>query len=376
MSITSIHSRAVASALAIILACLLAGCSHGEQSQEAAPAFVQHGQRIEVPADSPLRKRLKIAPVELHQAPHELDFPATVEADPARMANVLPALAGRVVELHVDLGQQVQRGQLLAVIDSGDLAQAYADEDKARDALKLARKTLDRARGVQQAGGAAVKDLEAAQSGYVQAEAEYRRAQMRLQSLGAGADAKVGARPMQVRAPIAGTITALSVAPGIYVNDATAPMMAIANIDRLWVTAQVPENELGHVAPGQAAEARVPAYPDRVFRGTVASVGAVLNPDTRRDLVRVAIDNADHALKPNMYANVGVAVQQPAQVFVPESALLMNNDSTTVFVEVAPWIFERRTVELSYDESAGARVLKGLKAGDRVVVAGGVLLND
>lgn len=376
MFTNTLRPRAALCTLAIALACLLGGCSHGGPAQEAPDAFVRHGQRIEVPADSPLRQRLKIAPVELRQAPHELDFPATVEADPAHMANVLPALTGRVIELHVDLGQQVQRGQLLAVIDSGDLAQAYADADKARDALNLARKTLDRAHGVQQAGGAAVKDLEAAQSSYAQADAEYRRAETRLQALGAGAGAKAGARPMQVRAPIAGTVTALSVAPGMYVNDATAPMMTIANIDKLWVTAQVPEDALGQIAQGQAAEARMPAYPGRVFHGKVASVSAVLNPDTRRDPVRIAIDNADHALRPNMYASASVAVQQPAQVFVPESALLMNNDSTTVFVEVSPWTFERRTVELSYDESAGARVLKGLKAGDRVVVAGGVLLND
>ncbi|HEX8778016.1 MAG TPA: biotin/lipoyl-binding protein, partial [Rhodanobacter sp.] len=121
--------------IAITIACLLGGCSRSESAQEATPAFVRYGARIEVPTDSQLRRRLRVAAVELHQAPHELDFPATVEADPAHMANVLPALTGRVVELHVDLGQQVQRGQLLAVIDSGDLAQAYADVDKARDAL-------------------------------------------------------------------------------------------------------------------------------------------------------------------------------------------------------------------------------------------------
>ncbi|MEW9570764.1 efflux RND transporter periplasmic adaptor subunit [Rhodanobacter sp. Si-c] len=368
--------RVAACTLALALACMLGGCSHDAAEHEAAPAFVHHGSRIEVPADSPLRQRLKIAPVELRQSPHELDFPATVEADPAHTANVLPALTGRVVELHVDLGQQVQRGQLLAVIDSGDMAQAYADVDKARDALNLARKALDRARGVQQAGGAAVKDLEAAQSGYVQAGAEYRRAQTRLAALGGSAAARNGSRPIQVRAPMAGTITTLSIAPGTFVNDPTASMMTIANTDKLWITAEVPEDALGLVAQGQSATASVPAYPDRVFRGTVTSVGAVLDPASRRDPVRIAMANADHALKPGMYARASIAVAQPAQMFVPESALLMNNDSTTVFVEVVPWTFERRTVELSYDENVGARVLKGLKAGDRVVVAGGVLLND
>src|SRR6185312_10864736 len=226
--------RVAACTLAIALACLLGGCSHDTGEHEVAPAFVQHGSRIEVPADSPLRQRLKVAPVELHQAPHELDFPATVEADPAHMANVLPALAGRVIALKVDLGDRVEHGQLLAVIDSGDLAQAYADTDKARDALGLAQKTLDRARGVQQGG-------------VMQAQAEYRRAQTRLAALGGSADAKAGARPMQVRAPISGTITALSIAPGMFVNDPTAALMTIANIDKVWVTAQVPENELGQV---------------------------------------------------------------------------------------------------------------------------------
>lgn len=354
---------------------LLGGCSHGSQASVPPPAFVRHGALIEVPAHSPLRQRLRIATVELHQAPHELDFPATVEADPTHLANVLPALAGRVTELDVDLGQHVKRGQLLAVIDSGDMAQAYADVARARDALALAQKTLTRTRGVERAGGAAGKDLEAAQSGVVQAEAEYRRAQARLQALG-GNPAARAPRPIEVRAPIAGTITAVSVSPGMFVNDPTASMLTIANIDRVWVTAEVPADELGLVEKGQAATTSVPAYPGRVFRGKVDSIGAVLDPDTHRDPVRIAIDNTDHALKPNMYARAGVAVQQPAQVFVPQSALLMNNDSTTVFVETAPWTFVRRTVEPGYAENADVRVLKGLKAGDRVIVAGGVLLND
>lgn len=376
MSHTFSRKRVAGCTLTFALAGLLGGCSHDGAAPQSTPALVVHGRQIEIPAGSPLRQRLKVAPVAMHQAPHELGFPATVEADPAHMANVLPALTGRVVSLDVDIGDHVQRGQLLAVIDSGDLAQAYADVDKARDAMNLAQKSLDRARGVQQAGGAAVKDLEAAQSNYVQAADEYRRAQTRLAALGGNADASRGARPMQVRAPIAGTITALSIAPGTFVNDPTASMMTIVDIDKLWITAEVPENALGLVKPGQAATASVPAWPGRVFHGSVASVGAVLDPVSRRDPVRIAMANADHALKPGMYATASMAVAEPAQVFVPESALLMNNDSTTVFVEVAPWTFERRTVELSYAENDGARVLKGLKAGDRVVVAGGVLLND
>lgn len=362
----------------IVLASMLVlnACSGGQDlSATPPPAFtVDHGL-YRIPADSPLRRELVVQPAQVRQAPHTISFPGMVEAEPARTANVLPPLTGKVVQLKVGLGDCVRKGQLLAVLDSGDLAQAYADVYKAKDALALASKTLDRTRAVQVAGGSAVKDLEAAQSGYNQALDEYRRAQARLVSLG-GAAAGGIARPMRIEAPLDGCVTALSVAPGTYVNDPTAPMMTLSDLSQVWITAEVPEIDAGQVAKGQPFSAVLAAYPGRQFRGVVAFVSPVLQADTRRDLVRAVFANPDGRLKPNMYAQVSIAIAQPPQVFVPESALLMNNDDTSVFVEVAPWTFRRRTVALSYDESDGTRVLSGVQAGDRVIVKGGVLLND
>ena len=363
-----------AAAIMLTLTLALAACSHGsDELAQPAPAVIADHGRLQVPEKSPFRKQLVVQAVELRNAPHALVFPATIEADPSRTANVLPALAGKVIELKVGLGDHVTRGQLLAVIDSGDLAQAYADAQKARDALDLAKKGLDRANGVQKAGGNAVKDLEAAQSGYNQALAEFNRAQTRLAAVGG---ASGPARTRNVTAPVSGYVTALSVSPGVYVNDPTAAMMTISNLDSVWITANVPESDVGLVAKGQPVDATLAAYPDEVFHGRVSFVSPVLQADTRRDMVRVSVANADGRLKPNMFANASFGIPQPAELFVPESALLMNNDSITVFVEVSPWTFERRTVELSYDETAGARVVKGLKAGERVIVRGGVLLND
>jgi cobalt-zinc-cadmium efflux system membrane fusion protein len=360
----------------IALGILLAACSNTPKEAPASPAVVDDHGRLRVPEHSPLRQRLMVQAVDLRQAPHVLSVPAMVEADPARTANVLPPLTGKVIALKVGLGDHVTRGQLLAVIASGDLAQAYADADKARDALALAKKDLDRARGVQAAGGLAQKELEAAQSTFNQAQAESDRAQTRLAAVGGQAGARTAGHAMSITAPVSGSITTLSVSPGTYVNDATASLMTVANLDSVWITADVAESDISLVKPGQAVEAHLAAYPDAVFRGQVSFVSAMLQSDTRRDMVRVAVANPDGRLKPNMFATASFDIAQPAQVFVPESALLMNNDSTTVFVEVSPWTFERRTVELSYDEGAGTRVLKGLKAGDRVVVRGGVLLND
>ncbi len=373
-SIKHSFRRRAAVAAAVSLSLSLAACSHAPEEAPPPSLISEHGL-LRVPEKSPLRSELVVQPVELRQAPHALVFPANVEADPAHTTNILPPLTGKVVALKVGLGDRVERGQLLAVIASGDFAQAATDVDKARDALELARKALERARGVQQAGGNAAKDLEAAQSAYHQAQAEFDRAQTRLTAMG-GASGQHALRTMQVTAPLSGYVTALTVSPGAYVNDATASMMTVANLDTVWITANVPESDAGQVAKGQAVDAVLSAYPGKQFRGSVSFVSPLLQADTRRDLVRASFANPDGQLKPNMFANASIDVPQPPQVFVPDSALLMNNDNISVFVETAPWTFERRTVELSYDETAGARVVKGLKAGDRVIVKGGVLLND
>ncbi len=363
---------------AIAAIALLTACSNAPKDTPVEPAVIDDHGLLRLPEHSPLRSRLQVQTVELRAVPHTLTAPAMVEADPARTANILPPLSGKITALKVGLGDTVHRGQLLAVIASGDFAQAVSDVAKARDALDLAKKSLDRAQAVQQAGGAAVKDLQAAQSGYTQALDEYQRAQARLAAVGgAGGSGKLAdAHGIRVLAPMDGSITALAIAPGTYVNDVTASMMTIVNLDSVWVTADVAEDDLALVKPGESADVALSAYPGSVLRGRVATVSSVLQPDTRRGMVRIVIANADGRLKPNMFATATFAAAQPAQVFVPESALLMNNDSTTVLVEVSPWTFQRRTVQLGDDEGTGTRVLSGLRQGDRVVVKGGVLLND
>jgi cobalt-zinc-cadmium efflux system membrane fusion protein len=108
----------------------------------------------------------------------------------------------------------------------------------------------------------------------------------------------------------------------------------------------------------------------------VQFVDAMLASDTRRDRVRIAFANPDTKLKPNMFATVTLLLPQPPQIFVPQSAILMTNDTTTVLVEVSAWAFQRRSVELGLDEGSEVRIVKGLNGGERVVVRGGVLVND
>jgi cobalt-zinc-cadmium efflux system membrane fusion protein len=348
---------------------------HATPATPPAP-FTRVGDRIVVPETSLLRTQLAVEPASAKDVARELVLPAMVEADPARTVNVLPSVTGQIMDLMVQLGGRVTKGQQLAIIDSSDLAQSLSDEEKARSALKLTKQTLDRLMVLERTSAIAIKDREQAQSDYAQAVSELERADARLRAIGAPLDAKANTRLLSVKSPIAGSVIALQVAPGAYVNDPTAAMMTIANLDTVWVTANVPEKDVSFVYPGQTVKVAVTSYPGRDFSGKVLFVSDVIEPDTRRNKVRIEFQNPDKALKPNMFATVTFIAPPVTQITVPNSALLMTNDRTSVFVEVESWAFERRNVEISYQEGTATAVKSGLSPGDRVVVKGAVRLND
>jgi len=369
----------IAGAVSLVAYRVVLAPSHyrgGELVQKAAPVL-REGDRIVVPEGSPVRNALAVAPVALKDIRRDLVLPAVVEADPGRTVKVLPPVAGRVVSLKVQLGERVGQGQELLVLDSGDLAQAFADDEKARTLLTLTKQALDRQLGLEKSGGAAIKDREQAQSDYAQAQSEFARAETRLRSIGVSPDrADKSSRVLSVNAPMAGSIIDLQVAPGAFLNDATAAIMTIANLETIWVTADVPESDTALVSKGQAVAVTFTAYPGETFNGRVLFVSDVVDPDTRRTKVRIAFDNEDIRLRPGMFATVSFEAPTRNMPVVPTSALVLKDDLNRVFVETAPWTFEARTVEIGFQQGDQAVLTSGVKAGDRVVVRGGVLLGD
>jgi cobalt-zinc-cadmium efflux system membrane fusion protein len=338
--------------------------------------LAREGARISVPEGSPLRGKLTVGAVEEREIQHKLELPAVVEADPSRTVKVLPPVAGRVTDLKVQLGERVVQGQELAVIDSGDLAQAYADIEKAKSVRTLTKNVLDRQLGLEKAGGTAIKDREQAQSDYNQAIAELDRAESRLRAMGVPADQKEQSRLLSMKAPASGSVIDLQVARGAFLNDLTAAIMTIADLGTVWVTANVPERDTASVTKGQDVNVVLAAYRGEVFTGKVLFVSDVLDPDTRRTKVRIAFENPDMRLKPNMFATATFLAPKHMVEVVPTLALVLKDESDQVFVEVAPWTFEARTVEVGFQQGDQAVVESGLKAGERVVMKGGVLLND
>lgn len=343
---------------------------------EKPQPLIRTGDRITVPERSAIRGRLAIAPVTERDIRRDLMLPAAVEADPARLIKVLPPVAGRVIGLKVQLGERVTAGQPLVVIDSPDLAGAYADYDRAKAGMALARRNLDRQRGLAKIGGAAEKDLQQAENDFATAEAELRRSEARLKQIGVDADTTAQSRTVTVAAPMAGSIIELDVGPGAYWNDATASLMTIADLRTVWVTASVPESDTAFVAKGQAVDVTFPAYPDAPLHGEVLFVSDVLDPDTRRSKVRIAFDNPDTRLRPGMFANVTFHAPARRAAVLPTSALVLKDELNQVYVETAPWTFEARTVDIGFQQGDEVVLKGGVAAGERVVVKGGVLLGD
>jgi membrane fusion protein, heavy metal efflux system len=341
-----------------------------------APALVHQGARIFVPEKSPLRQRLTVEAAPVQTKSGIVTAAGIVESDPTRTVIVLPPGAGRVREVKVALGDRVQRGQTLALIDSPDLAQAYDDNDKAASLAVLGAKNLKYQEEQLKIGAAAQKDLDRARSDNDQAVAEYVRTRAHLRALGGSEDAHGEARLLTVRAPVAGSVIALSIAPGATINDDTQPIMTVADLSVVWVTALVAEEDVANVARNQDAEVNVDAYPGKTLHGKVLFVSDVIEPDSRRNRTRIAFENPEVYLKPNMFATVTLHGPAQRRVVLPSSALLMNNDRTSVFVATAPWTFERRTVEPLLEESSQVTIRSGVQPGEQVVVRGGILLND
>ena len=349
--------------------------NRGAKGSSEPQLIVRQGDKILVPEGSALRSRLSVATAAAQAVNPKLQLPAVVESDPARTAAVLTPLSGRLIALKVALGDRVSRGQVLAIIDSPDLAQAYTDNDKAAEAFKLNQKNLERQEAQNKLGVASDRDLDQAKNDYAQAAAEYTRTQAHLKTLGASAETR-SARELPIAAPVSGSVTSLNVAPGNMINDPTQPLMTIADLSTIWVTAMVPEKDIAGVSKNQDAQVTLAAYPDRVLHGKVLFVADVIDSDSRRGKLRIAFANGDYALKPNMFATVVLAGGARSLVVLPSSALLMNNDRTSVFVATAPWTFERRNVDAQLEEGSSVAIRSGVSAGEEVLVEGAILLND
>ena len=310
-----------------------------------------------------------LAPVELRQLPTTLSANATVQPDVNRTIHVTSLGSGRVMDLKVRLGDQVKKGQVLLVISSPDLSQAFSDYQKAVADERLAKRALDRAKLLYDKGAIAEKDYQVADDTEEKAKVDVETAAQHVRVLG-GDPAKPSAL-IELRAPVAGTIEEQNVAgfEGIKSLDNTPNLFTIADLSQVWVVADVFENDLGDVHVGDPVKVKLNAYPDRTYSGKVSDISRVLDPSTRAAKVRIVLSNADGSLRPGMFAVATFRSRKllPSMV-VPSTAVMRLHDRDWVFVKEGPKQFRRVEVAAAGTAANGMQEISGgVHAGQQVV---------
>ena len=347
-----------------------------DSSGDSSVMLRHEGTRLFVPEQSPLRRSLGLQTVAQQTVAAPFVLPAVVEADPGKLVKVLPPIAGRIVHLNKRLGDAVKAGDPLFAIDSADLAQALSDAKKAESALALARQNLARQRDLESANIAAKRDLEQAQNDYEQAASELGRANARLAELGIADTHLASGSTLTVRSPISGRVVELNAGNGGYWNDTTAPIMTVADLSTVFVTGSAQEKDLGHFHVGQEATVTLDAYPDQALQGKVQYVAELLDPDTRTVKIRMLFDNREGRLKPGMFAKAVYRERPHNGILIPVTAVVQSGFYSRTFVEVEPWWFEPRVLQLGAQFDKQVEVISGLKPGERIVIKDGLLLND
>lgn len=373
-------SHSLLSIAAVVMVMSLAGCSKEPEAVAEAPKLPPGI----VKAEDNLQKTLKVAPVASSPFSEMLRVAGRIDFDEQRVSRIGATVTGRVTDLYAILGDEVKAGQVLARLHSSELGAAQMAFLKAEAQNDLQARNAERARQLFDADVIGRAELQRRQSEYAIAAAEMRAYRDQLRVLGMSAQAiatlaKNGSIESYspVFSSISGTVVERNVAQGQVVQPADA-LYTVADLSRVWVVAEVPEQQAAQVAEGQAVDIEVPSLANTNGRitGKLIYVGRTVNPQSRTVLVRTELENKEGRLKPAMLASMLIAGKPVDTLVVPGSAVVRDGNDEQVYVETAPGQYRLTKVKLG-SESDGMRVVQsGIKAGDRVVVEGAFHLDN
>jgi len=349
------------------LSLTLAGCNtHADPAAEAPPAaHVEHEQDLNVVrVDHP--EQFSLATAGEHMARSQLVVTGTVSPDVSRTVPVVSLAAGRVVEIHPRLGDNVEKGQLLMRVQSSDVSAAFSDYRKAVADEVLARTQLDRAKDLYAHGAIAVSALQVAQDTEEKAQVDLETATEHLRLL--GSDVKHPTGIVDVVAPVSGVITDQQVTNAGGVQGLGSNLLTISDLSHVWVLCDVHENDLASVRVGETADVRLNAYPGKVFKGTISNIGAILDPNMRTAKVRIEVSNPG-LMRIGMFVMATFhGMTEEKRAVVPASAILHLHDRDWVFVPAGSNQFRRTEVVAGEMlPNSTQEIISGIQPGQQAV---------
>jgi cobalt-zinc-cadmium efflux system membrane fusion protein len=380
----------LAAAAATLAACALAGGAYLSAHTDESPkpdmgsGLVIDPNTVELSASQ--TESIAVTRVSERAFPLQRDAVGSIDFNEDLSTQVFTPYQGRIVKLFAKLGDNVTQGQILFTIESPDLIQADSTLIAAAGVLDLTTHALQRAQELYKVQGIAEKDLLQAVSDQQTAEGALRAARNAVEVFGKTReeiDRMVKTRTIDpylvIRSPISGRITARNAAPGLFVQPGGAPApYSVADISRVWMNAAVAESDMPVVRKGQKVQVSILAFPGRVFSGEISAVGATVDPQLHRGLVRAEIDDPQHELVPGMFASFVIATGAPMNTAaVPLDGVIRQGDgSMTVWVTTDHRHFRKRTVKIGLQHAGYDQILEGVHPGEQVVTKGAIYLDN
>lgn len=329
---------------------------------------------------------IEVRPVAVQRIVAPVACAGKLRFDDQRVVHVVAPISGRISRIMAPLGSHVREGEPLCAIRSAELAQTVAVAEEAHADLMTAKRAFERMQNLYAGHAAAQKDFEASRTAWVQARAEYERAQQKSALL--AGNGKIEGDTYLLRAPLEGNVVANHAHPGSEVQgqyDAGAnvqELFVVGDLDTVWAVADVFEMDLAQLELGNPVEVQVVAYPNETFYGKVDWVADAIDPASRSVRVHCKLDNPGHRLRPDMFVTMRILRDGGEAVTVPRTGVFRYQGQSVVFVRLPnapttqqPTRFVRRRVraqEMAWGEDVP--ILEGLAAGEEVVAHGGIIL--
>lgn len=345
-------------------ATLMVSCKKEVEKTEVASAFVL--------SDSML-KTTTTALATTQDLKNELSFYGKITADNNKAIDVYPLVGGNVLRVHVELGDYVHKGQVLAVIKSADIADFEKQMTDAKTDLVVAKNNLKVVQELFEGKLNAERDVLEAKSQVDKALSQLHRIQETYQIY----SIKSGSL-YEVKAPISGFIIQKNINQDMLLrNDRSDNIFDIAEISNVWAIANVNEGDIEKVKLGQSASVTTLSYPDKVFSGKIDKIFNVIDPQTKAMNARVILDNKGYLLKPDMNATIKLSFSEGQKMIaVPSSAIVFDKSKNFVMIFKDRNNIETRQVEVYRQVGDVTYISSGLSENEKVITANQLFIYD
>ncbi|WP_137719141.1 efflux RND transporter periplasmic adaptor subunit [Methylobacillus flagellatus] len=363
--------------VASLLALLLSGCK-----EEAAPVEAEPVDPNVVELTNQLKSTAKVVTVGKSEIREVLRIPGSIQVDEQRVARVGATVTGRITDIDVVLGQDVKQGQLLATLNSTELAQNQLTYIKSMQQIGLQTKAVERARLLLEADVIGAAELQRREAELSAAQADLNAARDQLMILGMSekaiqqlAQSNTIRSYSNVTSRVAGTVISRKVNLGQVVQPAEE-LFIVADLSHVWAVAEVPEQQIDLIQEDEEVSIEIPALGNNKITGKLIYVGDVVNPQTRTVTVRTDLTNSESSIKPDMLVSMIVMGKPTPRLSVPVQAIVREEDRDHVYVQVSPNKFRLREVVLGTEYEGFVSVVSGLSEGETIVGEGAFHVNN